>query len=105
MSHHVLITTMLQLILHAVSKPSFLRLYFIITFFLLFIECSICGDPGLAPNDDCSGCVVTDICLANNPCRNNGNCTLNGGPNSYTCECPPEFTGTNCDVGKYYRYR
>ena len=58
---------------------------------------SICTDPGYGPNDDCNDCVVTDICLANNPCVN-GNCTLNSAPNDYTCECDSGFTGANCDI-------
>ena len=64
-------------------------------FFIFYIVCSICTDPGLVPNSDCNGCVVTDICLADNPCTN-GNCTLNSAPNDYTCDCAPGFTGTNC---------
>ena len=51
------------------------------------------------PNDDCNGCVLNNICLADNPCMNNGNCTLNSAPNDYTCDCAPGFTGTNSTLG------
>ena len=66
-------------------------------FIFIIIVCSICTDPGLVPNSDCNGCVVTDICLADNPCVN-GNCTLNSASNDYTCDCAPGFTGINCDI-------
>nr|CAC20782.1 fibrosurfin [Paracentrotus lividus] len=38
-------------------------------------------------------CADTDECDPN-PCLNGGICT--DGVNSYTCSCPPGFTGTNC---------
>lgn len=60
--------------------------------------CSICTDDGFEPNDDCSDCVITDICLANNPCMNGGTCTLNNAPSDYTCMCPSDFTGANCNT-------
>ena len=59
-------------------------------------------DPGLVPNSDCNGCVVTDICLADNPCINNGTCILNSAPNDYTCSCPLYYTGKNCEGNNCY---
>ena len=44
--------------------------------------------------------VMVAFCLADNPCMNNGNCTLNSAPNDYTCDCAPGFTGTNSTLGK-----
>lgn len=43
--------------------------------------------------------LITDIdeCLAS-PCQNLAIC-LNL-PGSYQCQCPPGFTGTNCEVSK-----
>ena len=36
---------------------------------------------------------------ASRPCQNGGQCT--DGINSYTCQCPPGYTGTNCDQSKW----
>uniref|UniRef100_A0A8C9YVE4 Protein eyes shut homolog n=1 Tax=Sander lucioperca TaxID=283035 RepID=A0A8C9YVE4_SANLU len=50
-------------------------------------------------------CEKSDACL-DNPCENKGVCLSNGStdPNhrTYTCLCPPHFTGVNCSevVGK-----
>ena len=41
-----------------------------------------------------------DECLSN-PCMNNGKCIQSPGvPNDYKCECPPEFTGKNCQTDR-----
>lgn len=37
-----------------------------------------------------------NYCTNYKPCRNGGTC-FNTGPGSYTCSCPPGYTGTNCD--------
>ena len=106
--HHAQLTTLLQMIIYAVSKPPLLYLTRCIQYTLLFstvCDISECTDPGYGPNNDCNHCVVTDICLADNPCMNNGNCILNSAPNDYTCDCAPGFTGINCDTsGKCYSF-
>ncbi|XP_030832871.1 uncharacterized protein LOC576643 isoform X2 [Strongylocentrotus purpuratus] len=38
--------------------------------------------------------VTFDPCL-NNPCAHGGTCRLNG--SQYTCECPPQWRGVNCE--------
>lgn len=37
-----------------------------------------------------------NYCTNHKPCRNNGTC-FNTGQGSYTCNCPPGFTGTDCE--------
>ncbi|XP_052132341.1 neurogenic locus protein delta [Frankliniella occidentalis] len=37
-----------------------------------------------------------NYCTNHRPCRNNGTC-FNTGQGSYTCSCPPGFTGTDCE--------
>lgn len=39
--------------------------------------------------------VITDVCLANEPCENGGICTTLPN-NKYTCDCTLGFTGENC---------
>jgi len=39
---------------------------------------------------------------ASNPCRNGGTCIDH--VYYYTCMCPGDFGGTNCDIGKHYFY-
>lgn len=38
-----------------------------------------------------------NYCTNHKPCRNGGTC-FNTGQGSYTCSCPPGYTGTDCDV-------
>lgn len=40
--------------------------------------------------------VVAETPCLSNPCLNGGTCT-EGGNNTYTCECPEGFEGTNCE--------
>ena len=37
-----------------------------------------------------------DAC-SNNPCENGGICEA--GSETYTCTCPGNFVGTNCEIG------
>ena len=47
--------------------------------------------------DDCSGCELTDICLAETPCLNGGTCILVRAPNDYRCDCPEAAEGARCE--------
>ncbi|XP_060928675.1 delta-like protein C [Limanda limanda] len=38
-----------------------------------------------------------NYCTNHRPCRNGASCT-NTGEGSYTCACPPGFTGKNCEI-------
>ncbi|XP_065221453.1 neurogenic locus protein delta [Planococcus citri] len=38
-----------------------------------------------------------NYCTNHKPCRNGGTC-FNTGQGSYTCSCPPGYTGTDCDI-------
>ncbi|XP_030748498.1 neurogenic locus protein delta [Sitophilus oryzae] len=38
-----------------------------------------------------------NFCTNHRPCRNGGTC-FNTGPGSYTCNCPPGFNGTDCEI-------
>ena len=40
--------------------------------------------------------LVLDMCQSQ-PCQNGGTCVDN--INSYTCNCLPDYTGPNCDIG------
>ena len=42
--------------------------------------------------------IVTPSSCASSPCLNGATCfELNGG-NAYLCQCPSDFTGTNCEA-------
>ncbi len=60
----------------------------------LCIECGLsdldCAD-GYTLNSTLCSCKLSNICVADNPCTNNGACELVSSPDQYTCDC----TGTN----------
>ena len=58
---------------------------------------SDCGH-GEELNSDCNGCILTNICLRDHPCRNGGRCIIGSVPNKYTCDCSNTgYTGKICD--------
>ena len=44
--------------------------------------------------------AVLDGGCSTNPCLNGGNCTDTA--NGFACDCPPSYTGTNCENGKHF---
>ena len=64
-----------------------------------FPECNITCPDGYTVFDDCSGCELTDICLAETPCLNGGTCYLVRAPNDYRCDCPEATEGARCEGG------
>lgn len=46
--------------------------------------------------------IITDICLAQDPCENGGVCQANG--TSFNCNCPLYFTGDYCQYGRCHRH-
>ena len=65
-----------------------------------FIGCIYPCQAGHAPNAACDGCDLTDICVADNPCLNDGSCELEGSPSDYTCNCTGYYTGDICQSMK-----
>ena len=63
-----------------------------------FTVCLLPCEEGYEANDNCTICVLADICLGENPCKNQGQCTLVNKPDVYECECvgPGNYTGKNC---------
>ena len=60
------------------------------------LECSISCLDGHTVNSTVCSCVLTDICVADNPCIN-GVCELVSSPDQYTCNCTgTNYMGTNC---------
>ena len=53
--------------------------------------CSVAGDT-------CQ--LISDPCFSQ-PCRNGGTCFSNRDKNTFTCQCPSQFTGLVCDVLVY----
>ena len=47
----------------------------------------------------CFTCLDFNYCGRHHPCLNGGVCT-NSGPNEYTCQCQPGFSGVNCEEGE-----
>jgi len=48
----------------------------------------------------CLWCVTALHCYSS-PCLNQGSCSEDIDNKSYTCTCPPSFTGTRCESGQY----
>ena len=55
----------------------------------------MCPD-GYGLSDDCSNCVLSDICVADNPCQYGGNCSLTNPPDDYECSCLTGTSGDEC---------
>ena len=69
---------------------------------LLSLECNLACGAGYVANATCNGCDISDICVADNPCLNNGMCTLNTPPSNYSCDCTgTNYGGANCESNKY----
>lgn len=60
-------------------------------------QCSVTG--ACLCSADCQGqyCEVFDNCFSS-PCLHNGTCSFNLTGDSFTCDCPPEWGGTTCNV-------
>ena len=41
--------------------------------------------------------TVIDVCSQSDPCENGGSCS-NDGAGGYSCTCPTQYTGLNCDT-------
>ena len=62
-----------------------------------FSECVLSCPLGQEANSACE-CVPVHTCLTNNPCQNGATCNIGANSNTdYTCSCPPDYTGQNCD--------
>ena len=49
----------------------------------------------LLPDSLCNSLVINPCTVM--PCANNGSCTSMG-PFNYTCQCPPGYSGSNCET-------
>ena len=46
--------------------------------------------------------VVAELLCASAPCMNGGTC-MEGGANGFTCSCPQNFTGVECQTGTLHK--
>ena len=66
-------------------------------YFFSIAACGVVCDPGYTLNSSLCSCILTDTCVANTPCANNGTCLLGSSPDKYTCDCTGTgFVGANC---------
>ena len=66
-------------------------------YFITHVDCSLSCGNGYITNNDCTQCVLSDICAASSPCQNGGLCILQSPPDSYKCNCTDTlFTGDTC---------
>ena len=42
------------------------------------------------------------ICELNNPCQNGGTCSEVDPGDTATCDCPTDYTGSNCETRKMF---
>ena len=71
------------------------------------IECTFtCPLRGYVLAEDSCTCNISNICLADNPCRNGGECLLTTPPDQFQCDCEGTgFTGEQCsNEGKINLY-
>lgn len=54
-----------------------------------------CSCPASYTGKNCE--VEINLCLTQQPCRNNGACSVTS--TGYRCDCPLGFMGTNCEAG------
>ena len=47
--------------------------------------------------------LVSNAC-SNNPCLNGATCQVTGSGSTYTCACPPSYSGLNCQICKIKHY-
>ena len=58
--------------------------------------CPLSCNAGYNVTNGCTGCELSDICVANNPCQNGGTCVLEKSPDQYNCTCITDYSGENC---------
>ena len=71
----------------------------IVIYLLQFLFSTVCGLsclPGNIPDPTCAMCVLSNICEAKTPCKNNGVCIIGSQPYEYSCNCVNNFEGVNC---------
>ena len=64
---------------------------------IMLLVCSLNCSEGFIIDDNCQACSLSNICLADNPCKNGGDCYLLDSPNDYICDCTnTSYYGANC---------
>ena len=100
---HVLLLVLLTIQPVMIPASLVVSIVFKINFYVMFIlsECAFSCPLGYEPNTTCDGCVPVHICLTKNPCQNGATCNINSNTD-YTCSCPPNYSGQNCDRKQEY---